>query len=188
MNIYVMLWVIMVLSPTIVLNAKPAQVIIIRHAEKPEEGEDLSVKGLERAAALVPYFLNTPAVLEYGKPAALYATDVQPNDTSRRTQETLTPLSMALGLRIKHPFTMDQYSELAKEILSNSEYAGKMVLVAWEHHNIPALAKELGVQEELPKWKGKDFDSVWTITYKGDGKVKFHTFSQELMFGDKPND
>jgi len=38
------------------LHADPAQVILIRHAEKPEQGHDLSLPGRQRAAALVPYF------------------------------------------------------------------------------------------------------------------------------------
>ena len=53
--------------------AGPAQVIIIRHAEKPPVGDDLTPKGRQRAAALVPYFLETPEVLEYKLPAAIYA-------------------------------------------------------------------------------------------------------------------
>lgn len=169
------------------LDAVPAQVIIIRHAEKPETGEHLSVKGQERAAALAPYFLNTSSVLEYGTPAALYATNVTPDDPSYRTQETLTPLAQALGQQIQHPYTKDQVSDLAKEILLNKAYEKKMVLIAWEHHNIPALAKELGVKHEPPKWHGKDFDSVWTITYENDGKAKLRIFSQELMYGDSGN-
>ena len=32
--------------------AQPAQVLVIRHGEKPESGEHLSLKGQERAAAL----------------------------------------------------------------------------------------------------------------------------------------
>jgi broad specificity phosphatase PhoE len=168
-------------------DAKPAQVIIIRHAEKPEEGDHLSVKGMERAAALAPYFLNTPPVLEYGKPVALYATNVTPDDKSFRTQETLAPLAKELNLEIKHPYTKDQYADLAREILNNKDYEGKMVLIAWEHHNIPALAKALGVNPEPSRWHGKDFDRVWTITYKEDGRVKFNTFSQELMYHDASN-
>lgn len=38
------------------LHAAPAQIIIIRHAEKPPEGNQLSIKGMERAAALIPFF------------------------------------------------------------------------------------------------------------------------------------
>lgn len=168
-------------------EAKPAQVIIIRHAEKPDHGETLSTKGLERAAALAPYFMNTPAVLEFGTPVALYATNVTPNDKSLRTQETLTPLAQALGQTVKHPYTKDQYKELVAEIFTTPEYEGKSVLIAWEHHNIPKLAKELGVEPEPSHWHGSDYDSVWVITYTKDGHVKFYTFSQELMYGDARN-
>ena len=48
--------------------AKPGQVIIIRHGEKPAEGDDLTVKGRERAAALAPFFQDG----DY-RPVAIYA-------------------------------------------------------------------------------------------------------------------
>jgi hypothetical protein len=55
------------------LLAEPAQVIIIRHAEKPEDGNELSLEGRERAAALAPYFLANLDLLEFGPPVAIYA-------------------------------------------------------------------------------------------------------------------
>ena len=54
------------------LSAEPAQVIIIRHAEKPDEGNELSLAGRERAAALAPYFLGETALLRFGPPVAIY--------------------------------------------------------------------------------------------------------------------
>lgn len=175
------------ISPSFVLDAKPAQVIIIRHGEKPETGEHLSVKGKERAAALAPYFLNTPSVLKYGPPAAIYATEVTPQNKSYRTQETVTPLAKALGLEIKTPFSDAQVTDLAKEVLSNSAYDGKMVLICWEHHNIPSLAYALGVRPEPPRWHGHVFDQVWLLNFEPDGQVSLEAFSQELMFGDTRN-
>lgn len=178
----------MLFSPLFALDAKPAQVIIIRHGEKPEEGEHLSVAGLERAAALAPYFLNTPAVLKYGTPGAIYVTKVTSQDKSYRTQETVMPLAKALQMEIKSPYIDAQYEELSKEVLSNPDYEGKMVLICWEHHNIPSLAQALGVRPTPPRWHGRDFDQVWLLTFQANGQVSLERFSQELMFGDTPNE
>jgi hypothetical protein len=38
--------------------------------------------------------------------------------------------------------------------------------MVWEHAAIPVLAAQLGVNNP-PKWKGKDFDSIWIITFVG---------------------
>jgi hypothetical protein len=53
--------------------ATPAQVLIIRHAEKGASGKDLSSAGDARAQALVGFFENNPEVTQYGTPAAIYA-------------------------------------------------------------------------------------------------------------------
>jgi hypothetical protein len=55
----------------------------------------------------------------------------------------------------------------------------------WEHGNIPPLARALGVKgSEVPKWHGKDFDSIWKIEFteskKGNLKVaSFDTTGRE---------
>ena len=48
---------------------KPDQVIVMRHGEKPDQGDDLSLKGNERAAWLVPFFKDG----DNGTPVAVYA-------------------------------------------------------------------------------------------------------------------
>ncbi len=73
--------------------AQPAQVLIIRHAEKsPEESAvSLSLKGQERAMAFVPFFTQTPELIYQGLPVALFATKMAPGEFSQRTLETSTP-------------------------------------------------------------------------------------------------
>src|SRR5580692_10946714 len=75
----------------------PAQVIILRHAEKPTTGDDLNAKGRQRAAALVPYFLETPEVLEYKTPVAIYAQKSTESHKSRRPVDTIKGLAKALN-------------------------------------------------------------------------------------------
>src|SRR4051812_2923021 len=81
----------------------PAQVIIIRHAEKPDDGNELSLRGEERAAALVPYFLKTGELLKFKTPVAIYAQRPKDADSSLRSIETVKPLADALHLKVKDP-------------------------------------------------------------------------------------
>jgi hypothetical protein len=58
------LWALLgliILGLAAVALAQPAQVLIIRHAEKPREisAVNLTLKGQERAMALVPFFTQT---------------------------------------------------------------------------------------------------------------------------------
>ena len=74
----------------------PTQVIIIRHAEKPPTGDDLNAKGRMRAAALVPYFLEAPEVLEFKTPVAIYAQKSTDSHKSRRPVDTVWPTTRNL--------------------------------------------------------------------------------------------
>ena len=101
-----------------------------------------------------------------GSPVALFATRTTKHDTGVRTQETLVPLAKALKLRVQTPYLGSNYAELAKAILANPAYAGKTVLICWNHENIPQLAAALGVVPEPKKWKGSVFDLVYIISYR----------------------
>jgi hypothetical protein len=52
-------------------------------------------------------------------------------------------------------------------VLTDHKYAGQVVLIAWHHEKIPALAKALGVEDAPAKWDSTVFDRVWEITYDG---------------------
>ena len=82
--------------------AQPAQVIIIRHAEKPDSGNGLSLKGMKRAAALVPYFLGTESLLKFGEPVAIYAQAQRHETSSIRPIETVRPLAKGAPARDQH--------------------------------------------------------------------------------------
>src|SRR5665213_1161111 len=81
-----------------VASATPAQIVIIRHGEKPKSGPDLDARGYQRAHALVGFFEKNPAMLRFGRPVAIYAmapkTQVDPSDDegSLRAIETVQPL------------------------------------------------------------------------------------------------
>jgi hypothetical protein len=165
--------------------ATPTQVLIIRHGEKPAQGNDLSAKGEERAKALVSYFETSPEVTQYGTPVAIYA--MAPDDSedpSRRPIETVTPLADSLGLKILTPFARDEVKDLADEILSNPKYDGKMVLICWEHKKIDKLTHELGVDPEPDEWPDDVFNQVWEIDYSQGQVSHFRQYSQHVLPGD----
>jgi hypothetical protein len=170
------------------LSAQPAQVMIIRHAEKPEHGHCLSVNGWERAGALVPFFLGTLGTSDcgtpeagFGKPVAIFAQRPSKENGSLRPMQTVQALALALKLDLV-TFVHDDYEKMAHEILTNSTYRGKNVLICWEHHAIPDVAVALGVKNP-PKWKSSVFDRLWVITFKNE-KARLRSLPQQLMYGD----
>lgn len=146
---------------------RPAQIILIRHADKPADPEDphLSQAGVQRAQRLVPFITTDPAMTRFGLPVAVFATRTTTQGTGLRTQETVAPLATALKLPVQTPFLGQEYAALAKLILAEPAYAGKTILICWNHSEIPRLAAALGVTQDLPKWKGSVFDQVYMITY-----------------------
>src|SRR5947209_13654180 len=116
-------------------SAQPAQIILIRHAEKPADPEalHLSKEGRKRAKALVPFLTNSPALTQHGLPVALFAAQPTKHGHGLRTQETIAPLAKALHLKIETPFLSENYPALAKLILNNPKYEGKAVLICWMH-------------------------------------------------------
>lgn len=169
------------------LYALPAQVLIIRHAEKPAQGNQLNTKGRIRAAALAPYFVDGDWFKKYGPPAAIYAQKPSHVDGSERPIETVTPLANALGQTLHTEFTHQQLKEMIQEVKSHPQYNGKLVLISWEHHAIPEMARLFGATTAPNNWEGDIFDRVWVIDYLADGSVNFQNIPQRLLFGDSPD-
>jgi hypothetical protein len=158
------------------LPPTPAQIILIRHADKPADPEDphLSRAGVKRAERLVSFIRTDPTMTRFGLPVAVFATRTTRDGNGQRTQETVAPLARALKLPVQTPFLGREYAALANLILTNPAYAGKTVLICWNHEEIPELAAALGVTPEPPKWKGSVFDRVYVISYH-DGKTALVT-------------
>jgi hypothetical protein len=148
--------------------AQPAQIILLRHAEKPADPEDphLSPAGVKRAERLVSFIMTDPVMSRFGLPVAVFATQSTKHGNGQRTQETVAPLARALKLPVQTPFLSKDYSALAKLILANPAYAGKTVLICWNHEEITQLAGALGVKSGPQKWKGSVFDKLYVISYQ----------------------
>jgi len=160
----------------------PKLVMIIRHAEKPEEtaaGEkdpNLSKQGFARADALAKVIPE-----HFPRPDFLIAT--KKTKGSDRPAETITPLSKALGEPIEATAKDDDFAAVARDVLTNPKYDGKVVLIAWHHGKIPELAKALGVTDAPAKWDARVFDRVWEVTFEN-GKAVWKDVPQRAMAGD----
>ena len=78
---------------------KNTNILMVRHAEKPDSGNDLSVAGQERAHAYAVYFQNyvlngTLLGLDY-----IFAT--ADSSQSQRPRLTMEPLAEAMGMKIR---------------------------------------------------------------------------------------
>lgn len=170
-------------------RAMPAQIIIIRHAEKFEDRHKvhLSPRGLTRARALAQFFQSDPRVLEYGLPAAIIAQSPSERKKSVRCEETVGPLAQALGQPIINGFAYGEASRLAEWLRASHEWDAKSVLICAQHMDVVALTKALGVPHVRQRvWPHETYDRVWLIDFSPtDGTVTaFRDFPQELLFGD----
>ncbi|WDF55649.1 histidine phosphatase family protein [Mucilaginibacter sp. KACC 22063] len=139
---------------------KPLKVIILRHAEKPAEGDNLSCEGFNRAMKL-------PSVLiaKFGVPDYVYVPSPSTGKATKsgRMMQTIWPLAVKYNLTVNSKYDVEKTEQLAANILKRSG----TVIVVWEHGNIPDIIDALGVKTDKLKWKGDDFDSLWIVTFKG---------------------
>lgn len=149
------------------------RVVIIRHGEKPDKGDNLSCKGLNRALALA-HVLDTVT----GKPDYIYVPTIKvgKKTSSDRMFQTVSPFAIQQNLDINTNYAETDSTGAAKDVLKKQG----MVLMVWEHTNIPPLARALGVPGQL-SWSGKDFGSIWIIDYRTSkkGHLKFKSFHIE---------
>lgn len=149
--------------------ANPKEVILIRHADKliqSNGGVTLSAKGEARSINFAFYYLQ-----KFDIPDFIFATNPK-NHKSIRQLQTVSPLANLLAEKnsnqefpILYPYKNSEYEELAEEILSDSKYKGKIILICWDHGHLPDLARELGVKDDIPEWPDDDYDSVYDIKY-----------------------
>jgi len=175
-----------VLSDTL---ATPKNIIVIRHAEKSQSDDCLSLQGLERASAFAPYFTGTSI---YNNPPishvfAAYQQGPNPHSGQHsyiRAQQSCAPLAQHLKLPLNSDFMPEQVKEVAHEVLTNLKYDNATVLMCWEHRQIDPLVKALG-SEPPSKWGNDIFDQVYMLTFDEGNKPKLQQFLQTLMFGDR---
>ena len=164
------------------LALKDTTILIIRHAEKPDEGSGLSPDGAARAEAYVNYFKNFTID---GQPLKLtYMFAAADSKASRRPRLTLEPASRSLGLPIDTRFKNKDFQGLVEDIQTQSH--GNAILIAWHHEKIPALLQALGADPvqviQKAKWPEDIFDWVIELRYGPKGElVEAKRINEKLM-------
>lgn len=168
--------------------------MVIRHAEKPTETDNgvspnglrdksaLSVKGWQRAGALVALFAPPPGLpIQSGLavPRFLFASFA----SSQRPRQTIIPLSEKLGLTINGG-QRGQEAELVRQIVA----CDGPVLVSWQREQIPQLAKLLvdgspDVNRVPASWPNHRFDLTWVFDLDSNA-YRFTQIPQRLLAGD----
>ena len=173
----------------------PTLVMIIRHGEKPPSGggtpmgiapdgsEDkhsLTVRGWVRAGALIGLFSSAHDGVE--TPTKIFAAcssdDAGPH--GRRPAQTVTPLAEAHNTPMDTTFAVGNEGGVAAAILEESG----VVLVSWEHHNIPLIVAGIGVANFTRQWPDARFDLVWIFRQTESGYA-FSEIGQNLLSGDR---
>jgi broad specificity phosphatase PhoE len=146
-------------------------VLLIRHAEKPAEGPDLSEFGRQRAQAYVSYFQKLTLDGASARPDAIFAT--KQSKSSNRPYETVQPLAQALGLATHAELKDDQFAELAASLRNQSH--GRTLLICWHHGMMPQLLQALGADPSqlLPdgKWPSDEFGWLLVLSFDAQGKL-----------------
>jgi hypothetical protein len=165
--------------------AAPAQIIFLRHAEKPSFGPELDARGRERATALATLFTKDPRVLGHGPAAGIFAMRQAKPGTSVRPIQTIEPTGRALGLPLDTRFTRDEISAVVRAILTSPACDGKTVIVCWEHDAIPEMLQALGWTRGPKNWPDKSYDRLWLLDLENGKPVRFRDLPQKLLPGDK---
>jgi hypothetical protein len=191
------------------LSYAATKIMLIRHAEKPvpavkkppapayngidifgeADKNSLIPQGWQRAGALNSLFSASFGPLPV--PQFLFAPNKFGNGTSKRPYETITPLSQKLGLTInaaQDPKAPATYSkEKYPKMLKAATACDGVVLICWEHGEIPSLANRLLGSKSAPKWPADRFDIVWVFDLAPAGTgYTLNQVPQLLLATDKP--
>jgi len=178
-----------------------AKIMIIRHAEKPLDGgieravsldgfhakHELTVRGWQRAAALVGFFAPVHPMPEghpIAPPQTIFASAANIASPSLRAQRTIEPLALKLGVTVVTDHAEFEETELAAAALA----AASPALIVWHHHAIPALARRITASaiDIPPIWPDDRFDLVWVLDRAEPGGAwKFVQVAQQLFAQDR---
>ncbi len=170
----------------------PSRIMFIRHAEKPhkppcenddgvkksgeQDEESLTVRGWQRAGALVHFFASQQAL----KPQTIFATGVGHKSSSHRPKQTVSPLAAWLNITINYSHLRDDLQGLADDVMKQTG----TVLVCWQHELIADIIARLPNAPQVPQdWPDIRFDIVWVLDADGP-RWKFSQIPQMVLAGD----
>jgi phosphohistidine phosphatase SixA len=153
-------------APARVTVPGPKRVLLMRHAEKTGQEDDihLSKTGAARAERLVAYIPQT-----FGTPDFIFA--AAQSRKSIRSIETVKPLAAALGKDVRHDIEDKDFAALVRQLFSDPAYGSAIAVVCWHHRKMPDIARMLGAPEgSYPDpWPETLYDAIIDISYAGDG-------------------
>jgi hypothetical protein len=154
------------------VSAQDLKIILIRHAEKPKKGDNLTCQGINRSMELPPVLHS-----RFGLPVAIYVPSMAFGDSTKHSRmfQTIVPFATKYNLPICSKFREDDTTQLARTV---REQKGT-VFIVWEHSRLPAIARCLGIHDETLHWSDKDYDSIWIITYH-DGVAHLQRSKEDL--------
>lgn len=161
-------------------------IVLVRHGEKPKAGlGQLNCQGLNRALALPPVIAKL-----FGKPTALFAPDPSQRKEDHgvaynyiRPLITIEPTAITFGLPVDTTYGVSDVDGLT-QALQQQAHGNAFLLVAWEHHQIENIARELmsaygADPSQVPKWHGDDFDSIYIIRVTRTGNTTAASFERQ---------
>lgn len=188
--------------------AAPDRLVIARHGEK-QDAWRLCQTGHERANELRDEYLGAGA----RKPVFPEAPTAAIMTMTLHTSETALPTAHSLAMPLIHyvvlpdpeatPWHLEaemnrQNQRAAHDLLTDARYAGKQVLMIWEHFHIasaalearhpgePVTLRQLFWLDQPPfnsqvpaTWPDSNYNFFWVIDFNPDGSVKaFSTIRQ----------
>ena len=175
------------------------KIMLIRHGEKPNDSgsvrgidesgshdpADLSVRGWQRAGALVHFFApprGAFANAALATPDLMFAAAPNQHTKSIRSVHVVQPLAQFLGKKVKLDFSVGDEDKLVPAVTS----ASGIVLVAWEHDALIDIARGiLGSHHDCPsRWPDDRFDLVWVLDHTPSGWT-FTQVPQMVLAGDQ---
>lgn len=146
------------------VRATPELVLLLRHGHKSGEAGDynLSPQGFERAIALASLLPRC-----FGRPSQIRTFDLDPESSQNaRSYQTAVPLAVATGVNISIDIGSRENSfRSGRHILTDPFFAGRRVVLFWEHRRLPELAAGLGWPTMAPIGSD-DFDQLIALRYR----------------------
>jgi len=194
--------------------AQPRRIIVLRHGEKTSSTGPLCATGVLRASALAEVYLGKSAqnsLFGGGQPAAFFAVTGHTEATSKpsanswclpvlRPKKNKPPAGEEVedgdddAAAEKEEILNRETQEAARDVLTNPSFAGKIVVMTWEHKHIAneklekrypnervTLRQLLNIddyakahpEEKIPRtWSGDNYDFFWIVDYADSKSLK----------------
>ena len=148
--------------------AATTQLIVVRHCDKVANATApgfCTARGYEHGAFLAQLFGSTlppPTHIFARRPA-----EAEP-DYADRDLWMLWPTAQRFGLRVNATLAKEEVPALAAALASRQHPPGSVILLSWDHCQVPWLLQELGCASHLCRrcWSDVDFDSVLVLSLR----------------------